>query len=135
MSAARPVELLPAAVVQWGRFVTVGALNTLLSWCVYVTLVGAGLHYLAASAIGFTVGVANSYALNRRWTFRSRGRRTPEALRFVAVQCTGLGVDVSLLYLLVDGIGVHHLLAQALVVPVASVVTFLLSRHWAFRAA
>jgi putative flippase GtrA len=125
---------LPAVAGQWLRFATVGAANTLLSWCVYAVLVRLGLHYLLASSVAFAVGVVNSYSLNRRWTFRSRGRRRPEALRFVVVQGIGLGIDVGLLYALVHGVGIHHLIAQALVFPAASTVTFLLSRHWAFAA-
>ena len=118
---------------QWLRFATVGAANTALSWCLYAVLEHAGVHYLMASAVAFAAGAVNSYAFNRRWTFRSRERRAPEALRFTVVQCAGLALDVCLLYLLVHHAGVHHLIAQALVFPVASAFTFMLSRRWAFR--
>jgi putative flippase GtrA len=124
--------VLPAVMAQWLRFAAVGATNTLLSWCVYAGLVRLGLHYLLGSGLAFALGVVNSYALNRRWTFRSRHRRGPELVRFVAVQCVGLGLDLGLLYVLVDRVGIHHLIAQALVFPAASAVTFLLSRQWAF---
>jgi putative flippase GtrA len=120
---------------QWLRFATVGAANTLLSWCAYAVLVRLGLHYLLASGLAFALGVVNSYALNRRWTFRSEDRRAPEALRFVAVQGIGLGFDVGLLYTLVHDVRLQHLLAQALVFPPASTLTFLLSRQWAFAGA
>ena len=123
----------PASLVsQWLRFVAVGGANTVLSWSVFALLEDAGLHYLLASAIAFATGALNSFALNRRWTFRSRGPAVPEALRFVVVQGVGLALDVTLLYVLVDGAGIHHLIAQALVFPVASLVTFGLSRRWAF---
>jgi len=98
-------------------------------------LVAAGLHYLLASSLAFALGVLNSYSLNRRWTFRSRARRAPQLLRFVVVQSVGLAIDLSLLYALVDGIGIHHLIAQALVFPAASAPTFVLSRRWAFAPA
>ncbi len=117
---------------QWLRFCTVGGLNTLLSWVLYALLAGAGVPYLAASGIAFAAGAVNSYALNRRWTFRSRGRRSPEIARFAVVQAVGLATDVLLLDALVHDAGVHHLIAQALVFPVASAVTFALSRNWAF---
>jgi putative flippase GtrA len=119
-------------LLQWLRFAIVGVSNTLLSWTAYAVLEGVGVHYLLASAIAFALGALNSYVLNRRWTFRSRNRRVPELLRFGVVQCVGLGVDVSLLYALTRQAGIHHLIAQALVFPAASAVTFLLSRQWAF---
>ena len=117
---------------QWLRFCTVGGLNTLLSWVLYALLTGAGVPYLVASALAFAAGAVNSYVLNRRWTFRSRGRRSPEIARFAVVQAVGLATDVLLLDALVHDAGVQHLLAQALVFPVASAVTFALSRNWAF---
>jgi putative flippase GtrA len=118
---------------QWLRFVAVGVSNTVLSWCVYATLEALGVPYLLASAIAFAVGALNSYVLNRRWTFHSRGRPAPEVLRFGVVQCVGLGVDLGLLAVLTQDVRIHHLIAQAIVFPVASAVTFLLSRQWAFR--
>ena len=126
---------VPAVLAQWARFASVGAGNTLLSWCTYALLVHAGLHYLLASGLAFALGAVNSYVLNRRWTFASDGRRAPEALRFAVVQGIGLGLNLGLLYLLVHDAGVHHLIAQVLVFPVASAATFLLSRHWAFAQA
>jgi putative flippase GtrA len=128
-------ESMPHVFGQWLRFAVVGVSNTLLSWCVYAVLSGLGVHYLVASGLAFAVGVLNSYSLNRRWTFRSRGRRAPEAVRFVAVQCLGLGLDVGLLYALVHAGRIDHLIAQALVFPAASLLTFLLSRQWAFAGA
>jgi putative flippase GtrA len=121
-----------AVLAQWARFATVGAGNTVLSWCTYALLVYAGLHYLLASGLAFALGAVNSYVLNRRWTFASDGRRAPEALRFAVVQGAGLGLNLGLLYVLVHDLGVHHLVAQVLVFPVASAATFLLSRQWAF---
>jgi putative flippase GtrA len=125
---------LRSVLWQWARFVAVGVSNTVLSWCVYATLETLGVQYLVASALAFAVGALNSYVLNRRWTFHSHGRPGPEVLRFGVVQCIGLGVDVGLLDFLTQDVGIHHLIAQAIVFPAASAVTFLLSRQWAFRA-
>ena len=119
-------------VRQWLRFVVVGASNTVLSWCVYAALTDVGVPYLIASGLAFALGAVNSYVLNRRWTFRSRARCAPEVVRFGVVQCIGLAVDVLLLGALTEDVGLHHLLAQAIVFPVASGVTFALSRQWAF---
>jgi putative flippase GtrA len=126
---------MSAVLRQWLRFAVVGGLNTLLSWVLYALLEAAGVPYLLASAVAFAAGAVNSYVLNRRWTFRSRARRSPEVARFAIVQAVGLATDVLLLEALVRDAGVAHLLAQALVFPVASCVTFILSRRWAFSDA
>ena len=119
---------------QWVRFIVVGGSNTVLSWCAYAVMTHLGLAYAVASALAFALGALNSYALNRRWTFRSHELPVPELLRFGVVQAVGLALDVSLLDLLTHH-GVHHLIAQALVFPAASAVTFLLSRRWVFARA
>jgi putative flippase GtrA len=136
LSAAASTRRFPSRAVleQWLRFVLVGGSNTLLSWCAYAVLVRLGLPYVVASALAFVLGALNSYGLNRRWTFRSRARRAPELVRFGVVQAVGLAIDVSLLYVLTEDVRLHHLIAQALVFPVASAVTFVLSRRWAFAS-
>jgi putative flippase GtrA len=117
---------------QLVRFGLVGCSNTALSWCAYALLVRAGVHVLLASAIAWTLGALNSYVLNRRWTFRSHGRRAPELARFAAVQCAGLALDVALLDALTRDARVPALAAQALVYPATTLATFALSRQWAF---
>ena len=121
-----------ALLGQLVRFGVVGCSNTALSWCVYALLVRSGMHVLFASAVAWTFGALNSFVLNRRWTFRSRGRWTPELLRFAAVQCAGLVMNLLLLEALTRDAGVHPLVAQALVYPVTTLATFALSRQWAF---
>lgn len=117
---------------QLVRFGIVGCANTVISWCAYALLVGAGVHLLVASAVAWTLGAGNSYIQNRRWTFRSQGRYAPEFARFGAVQGVGLALNVALLHELTSGAGVDKLVAQGLVYPAVTAVTFLLSRGWAF---
>jgi putative flippase GtrA len=122
-------------VAQWLRFAAVGVSNTLLSTAVFAALFHLGVPYLLGSALAFGLGALNSYTLNRRWTFRSRGRRAPELARFLCVQVVGLGVNLALLAGLVEVAGIHHVVAQVLAFPAASVITFALSRQWAFKPA
>ena len=120
-------------IAQWLRFVAVGVTNTLLSTAVFAVLFHLGVHYLLGSALAFAVGALNSYALNRRWTFRSRAPRGPELARFLCVQAVGLGVNLAMLAGLVELAGIPHVVAQLLAFPVASLIMFALSRQWAFR--
>jgi putative flippase GtrA len=121
--------------VQWLRFATVGVSNTILSLALYAGLLRLGTFYLAASAVAFVVATLNSYALNRRWTFRSNGRRGPEVVRFYVVSAGGLALDLGLLYVLVDHARVPSFAAQLVVIPFVSVVTFAWNRRWTFAAA
>ncbi len=118
--------------LQWLRFATVGVTNTVLSLALYAALLGLGTFYLVASGVAFAVATLNSYALNRRWTFRSTGRRSPEVLRFYLVSATGLALNLALLSLFVEDVSLPSLLAQLAVIPLVSVVTFAWNRRWTF---
>jgi putative flippase GtrA len=118
--------------LQWLRFATVGVTNTVLSLALYAALLGLGTFYLAASAVAFAVATLNSYALNRRWTFRSTGRRSPEVLRFYLVSAAGLALNLALLSLFVEDVSLPSLVAQLAVIPLVSVVTFTWNRRWTF---
>jgi putative flippase GtrA len=123
-----------ALLLQFMKFGTVGVSNTLITFLVYTLLLKVfGVWYIAASAIGFGVGAVNGFLLNRRWTFRGHvgDARTP--LRWMVVQSCGLGLNLALLYLWVDGIGVDELLGQAFAIAVVTVTTFLANRAWTFR--
>ena len=121
-------------LVQWLRFAAVGVTNTLLSTAIFAVLVHIGIHYLLGSTLAFAVGALNSYTLNRRWTFHSHAPPAPELVRFLGVQAVGLGVNLALLTLLIEVVSIHHIFAQLLAFPAASIVTFALSRQWAFRS-
>jgi putative flippase GtrA len=121
--------------LQWLRFAVVGVSNTLLSTGVFAALFHFGVAYLLASTLAFALGALNSYTLNRRWTFRSHAPRAPELARFLCVQAVGLGVNLALLAGLVELVGIHHVFAQLLAFPAASLITFALSRQWAFNSA
>ena len=119
---------------QLARFAVVGVTNTALTWCVFALSTAAGLWYPAAAGIAFAAGAVNGYTLNRVWTFRA-GAFHPRTLgRYVVVQLVGMGMNIALVVALVEGAGMHRLLAQLFAIPVVSLLTFGLSRNWAFAS-
>src|SRR5205085_1103924 len=73
------------------RYATVGLANTLLTFVAFAVLTHAGVAATVASALAFAAGAMNGYALNRRWTFRTRGRFG----RYVAVQALGAACSAA----------------------------------------
>src|SRR5271157_3531173 len=101
-------------LVQFIKFGIVGISNTLLTFAVYTLLLKVfGVWYLAASAIGFTVGAINGFLLNRRWTFRDHVGDALTPVRWAVVQGSGLALNEGLLFLFVHAAGLDKLLAQA----------------------
>ena len=121
-------------LVQFVKFGIVGVSNTLLFFSIYTVLLKVfGVWYLAASAIGFTIGAINGFLLNRRWTFRGHVGDALTPVRWGVVQGCGLGLNEGLLYLFVDGATLDKLLSQAFATVIVTVITFLVNRAWTFR--
>ncbi|WP_309122111.1 GtrA family protein [Paenibacillus sp.] len=66
----------------FARFLAVGVLNTVVGYGTTFAALALGAPYLAATALGTALGLAVSFAMNRRFTFRHRGSPAAAALRF-----------------------------------------------------
>ena len=118
---------------QFGRFVVVGASNTLLSLATYLLLLAVGVPYLLAAALGFAAGAANGYLLNRRWTFSAPPASPRQVAAYLAVQVVGLLITVVVVGLLHGH--ASQLVGQAVAIPLATVAMFALNRTWTFAIA
>jgi putative flippase GtrA len=126
LHATRPVPM---------RFVLAGIVNTLVGLAViYLAKFVFAVGDVPANLLGYGVGLACSFVLNRNWTFGHRGPIKPALARFMTVQgvayCLNLATVVALLRS-----GLNGYLAQAGGVPVYVVAGYLGCRHWAFRNA
>jgi putative flippase GtrA len=116
------------------KFGIVGVSNTLLTFAVYTLLLKAfGVWYVAASGIGFTVGAVNGFLLNRRWTFRGHVGDALTPVRWFVVQGCGLGLNLGLVYMFVDGFGIGKLAGQVPATAIVTVLTFFANRAWTFK--
>ena len=119
---------------RWLRFVLVGGTCFLANLVVlYVGTDVLGWHYLVSMAASIAVANSLGWLLNRGWTFRSTNvRRLPEFARYLAVNLAATVVSLALMALLVSGLGVHYLLASALLAAVFMVINFIAHRDWSF---
>lgn len=79
-----------------GRFLTVGAVSTLIEIAVFNLLyLALGVDVVTSKIVASLVALVNAYLGNREWTFRDRGghSRAMEITLFVVVNaaCTALG--------------------------------------------
>jgi putative flippase GtrA len=142
-SAQRPhVRLLhgmrrPANWLQLIRFGLVGGVGFIVNLAVYTLLVHpVGVDYRAASVAAWLVAVINNFVLNRHWTFEAReGRARFQAVRFLVVSLVAEGFSLLLLTLLVEGLDLAKVPAQAVAVAAVMPLNFLGNKLWSFRAA
>jgi putative flippase GtrA len=115
--------------LQFARFAAVGVTNTAVTLGTYALALRLAVPYLPAGALAYALGAGNGFVLNRAWTFRRPGRPA----RYLAVVAAGL-VSNALLLRGAVGIGVPHVAAEVAVAAPVTLLTFALSRRWAFAS-
>ena len=125
----------PANWAQLARFALVGGSGMVVNLAVYTALIaGASVDYRVAATAAFLVAVANNFTWNRLWTFRARdGRAGFQAARFLIVSVAAFLLNLTVLELLVAGIGVGEVPAQAIAIATATPANFLGNKLWSFR--
>jgi putative flippase GtrA len=117
------------------RFGLVGGFNAATYFGGYTALVLLGVPYLLAAFIAFVVSASIGYWLHEHWTFKGATPTVRGWLSWLAAQGGATGLNLLLLALLVDGFGLDSILAQAVLLPVTPVVTYLVGRRWVFSRA
>ncbi|MCM1518831.1 MAG: GtrA family protein [Pseudoflavonifractor sp.] len=82
-----------ATAVQFVKYALVGVLNTLVTLSViFVCKSVIGINPLVSNAIGYVLGVINSFLWNKTWVFRSHDSYLREAAIFLVgfLICYGL---------------------------------------------
>jgi len=127
---ARPAPRLLRS--QFVRFCAVGASGYAVNLAVYATLLGIGLHYLAAAAVAFLVAAGSNYVWNRTWTFRTtQAPVLKQSGRALTVSALSLGANQLFLLVLVAA-GAGHLAGQAVAILLVTPFSFVANKLWAF---
>ena len=97
--------LASSASRRVARFATAGVINTLVDYTVFLAISGLlrlPLEHAWIAKLGSgAIAMAGSFALNRRWVFRSQAGGSSQLVRFVAVSLVGtFGVQLGGLHLL-----------------------------------
>jgi putative flippase GtrA len=118
---------------QLVRFGTVGVLSNLVLYLLYLGATALGLGHKTAMSCLYCLGVLQTFALNRGWTFGHRERAGAALARYWALYGAGYLLNLALLYALVDLAGLAHQLVQAALVVLIAALTFVLQKYWVFR--
>lgn len=137
MSTASALRHLrePRHWYQLLRFCVVGASGYVVNLAVfYLFTESLETDHRVAAVAAFLVAVTNNFVWNRRWTFDARGGHAGfQAARFLAVSVGAFAFSLAILELLVVGLDVAELPAQAVAIVSATPLSFLGNRLWSFR--
>ena len=114
------------------RFACVGAVNTAASFLVYITLLHFQVYYIIASIVAYITGIGISYILNTAFVFQAEKKRST-AYKFTAVYLSALLINLFMLYLFVDILGINPVLGQILVTSAVLFYNYILQSVWTFK--
>jgi putative flippase GtrA len=120
--------------IQLLKFGVVGGSGYLINLGVFAFLSGNLGVYHAVAAIGaFCFAVTSNFLWNRYWTFGpGEGLAHQQAARFLAVSVAAFLLGLGILELLVAGLGVAEVPAQAVAIAAATPVSFVGNKLWTF---
>ena len=131
-----PGWLLRVVRDQRVAFLVVGATNTAVGYlffAAFLVTVGQRWGYLAALACTHVVSVLFAFVLYRFVVFRVRGHVLADLWRFETVYLSALAANFVLLPVLVELAHLHVLVAQALIVLVTSLISWVGHKNYSFR--
>jgi putative flippase GtrA len=115
---------------QFVRFLAVGGLNTAIGYAIYAILILLGLVPELALLVATIIGIMVNYFTTGRMVFGNRGNGL--FFKFMLVYAVMYVLNaVALRGLLLAGIA--PLIAQAIILPVTAIATFLAFRKLVFR--
>jgi len=123
---------------RYGQIVTfsiVGIINTIITYVVFVIFLKIfSVNYLISSGCGYCCGLANSYFMNRRFTFKITTKKSiGEGSRFILVNVAALLINLMLMKICVRGFEVLPEIAQVLAIAGSYCANFIGNKFWTFR--
>lgn len=100
-------------------------LYILTSWC--------GLYYLVSATISFCLSAIWNYSFNKRWTFCSNGSHKRQVPIFLIIAGAGLLLNNNIMFLGVEKLGLHYLLAKVVAAALVTSWNFFGNKYLTFR--
>jgi putative flippase GtrA len=122
----------------FARFLVVGCANFVVSFAAFylayqhLPLGESSGRGGVANVLAYCAGLANSFVLNRLWTFRAQGRVGVHAAKFGLLNAATLVGSTAVVLLLVDRAGLPALAVWLPLTLAILAVHYLGMKHWAF---
>jgi len=113
-------------------FALTGLVNTLVGVAMITAAGLAGCGPMLSNIIGYVLGLACSFAINSRLTFRNAEQGRYTALRFYASFLIALSINLLAVKGINEVVELPPLVGNLVGVPVYTAVFFLLCEYWVF---
>lgn len=120
---------------QFFKFLLVGLFNTAFGYCIiFFCMYAIQISPELSNVIGYLIALGVSYALNRRFTFESKQRRSTEMAKFLLVFCVAYTVNFCILLILIHHLKIEKGVSQILAGVFYVGVSFIMNKYYAFRS-
>jgi dolichol-phosphate mannosyltransferase len=126
-------------LTRFVKFCLVGASGVLVNMgLLWLLTEFAGLFYLVSAAISIESSIISNFMLNDVFTFpdrRARGVKNllRRLLKFNIVSLAGLGINMAVLWLLTDILGVYYLLSNLCGIALATLWNYIVNFWWTWK--
>ncbi|QDR81226.1 GtrA family protein [Sporomusa termitida] len=120
---------------QFLRYFCVGGIAALVDWSLfYVLYLKLGYHYIAAAAGSFVLSVIVNFFLGREFVFKNQCKFNAniEALSILALNTTGLLLDLVLIFLAIELGDIYPMTAKIGATGLVFIWNFSLRRWWLY---
>lgn len=93
----------------------------------------AGLYYLISSAFAIEISILSNFVLNDQWTFlgiKTQNHVLLRVLKFNTVYIAGLAINITILLVLTELIGVYYLISNLFGICSATLFNFFFAKKW-----
>lgn len=118
----------------FSRYLLVGLLSTITHVATLALLIERfHTDILLATVLAFSASLAVSFLLNYYFAFRANTRVIESFVKFTLVCLTGLSLNVLVMELFVNRMGMHYGFATLVAIAVVTANNFSLHYFWTFR--
>lgn len=115
------------------KYAIVGGINTLVCWVVILALTWLSVLPEIANMLGYTVGFANSYFLNKKFTFKSTNSHKQDLVRFGVAMGLAYLINLGVLILCYRVLLIDKYVAQIIAAVFYTISGYVISKFWAFK--
>jgi putative flippase GtrA len=120
-------------LLQWIRFSLVGIKANIIYYLLYILMTMAGLGPTMSVTITYLFGSAYTFWLNKGFVFRDSDLARHQFACYLLVYIVAWGLNIMTLDFMISRLGIHHVMAQGILICVFAVLIFLALRFLVFR--
>ena len=117
------------------KFIIIGGWNTLIGYSTFIVLyyfLHERLHYLIVLLFSYFISITNAYVCYKFFVFKTKGNYLKEYLRFYIVYGASFLVNIALMPILVEWIGLQPIAAQGIILFFTVIIGYLGHKHYSF---